>query len=139
MTALRFRGETSDIPGLPSGVLHKENKNKTKKKKKKGSCYSTVIKLFYNCTLPQKKRSLKGKCPEPLELHPPGLALDSEPLFLHDTLLHGTPSCQVWLKTVEQFRRYRPDKIIHTDSLSDSNPHPPPPCIYTCVCVWGGG
>ena len=41
---------------------------------------------------------------------------DSEPIFLHVTLHHNnTPPYQVWLKTVEQFMRYCPDKTGPTD------------------------
>ena len=44
----------------------------------------------------------------------------SEPVFPHDTSPHdNTPPYQVWLKMVEQFRRYRPDKIRHTDKRPD--------------------
>ena len=53
-------------------------------------------------------------------------------MFLYDTQSHGnTPPYQVYLKTVELFRRYRPDKIGHTNRLndghSDSNIPPPLP------------
>ena len=46
-------------------------------------------------------------------------------MFVHDTLPHdNATSYQVWLKTVEWFRRYSPDKTGHadrTDRRSDSN------------------
>ena len=42
--------------------------------------------------------------------------------FLPDNLpRNDTPPYQVWLKMVEQFRRYRPDKIKHTDRMSDGH------------------
>ena len=34
---------------------------------------------------------------------------------------NDTPPYQVWLKMVERFRRYRPDKIEHTDRLTDGH------------------
>ena len=48
------------------------------------------------------------------------LVLDnSESIFLHNTPPHdNTPPYQVWLKMVEWFRRYRPDKIGHLDSMT---------------------
>ena len=98
-----------------------------------------MVNLFYNSTLPQQKKFKGGSVQNLWNSTPPGLALDSEPIFLHDTLLHGTPSCQVWLKMVEQFRKYRPDKIRHTDRRSDSNITPPSPPPHLYVRVWGRG
>ena len=41
--------------------------------------------------------------------------------FLFDTLPHdNTPPYKVWLKTVEWIRRYRSDKIGHTDRMTDT-------------------
>ena len=67
---------------------------------------------------------------------------DSEPILLHDTLPHDKiPPYQVWLKMVEQFRRY-PDKIQHMDRTnrqdgeSDSNIYSPNP---TPIQEGGGG
>ena len=40
--------------------------------------------------------------------------------FLPDNLPRdNTPPYQVWFKLVERFRRYRPDKIGHTDRMTD--------------------
>ena len=42
--------------------------------------------------------------------------------FLPDNLpRNDTPPYQVWLKMVERFRRHRPDKIEHTDRMTDGH------------------
>ena len=42
--------------------------------------------------------------------------------FLSDNLPRDNiPPYQVWLKMVEQFRRYRPDKIEYTDKMTDGH------------------
>ena len=42
--------------------------------------------------------------------------------FLPDNLpRNDTPPYQVWLKMIEWFRRYRPDKIEHTDGMTDGH------------------
>ena len=42
--------------------------------------------------------------------------------FLPDNLpRNDTSPYQVWLKMVERFRRYRPDKIEHTDRMTDEH------------------
>ena len=42
--------------------------------------------------------------------------------FLPDNLpRNDTPPYQVWLKMVERFRRYRPDKIEHMDRMTDGH------------------
>ena len=61
--------------------------------------------------------------------------------FLHDTPPHdNTPPYHVWLKMVGQFKRYRPDKLGHTDGKTgrrnDSNIPPPPPIL---AFIQGGG
>ena len=92
-----------------------------RKRKQKRSCYLTVVNVFYDYTLPQRKKSRGGGGLGALELPPPlsGLALGSELIFLHDTPPHGTPPYQVWFR--------------HTDRRSDSNISPPPPvCIRCC-------
>ena len=43
---------------------------------------------------------------------------DSEPIFVHDTSPHGTTTPSL-MKMVEQFRRYRQDKIGHTERMTD--------------------
>ena len=47
---------------------------------------------------------------------------DSKPVFFPPDNLPGdnTPPYQVWLKMVQRCRRYCPDKIGHTDRMTDS-------------------
>ena len=57
----------------------------------------------------------------------------SNQFFLFDTLPHdNTPQYQVWLKTVEWFRRYRADTIGQTDRTTDgrSEPNIPPTPVF---------
>ena len=47
---------------------------------------------------------------------------DSEPIFFSANLRRdNTPPYRVWLEMVERFRRYRPDKIEHTDRMTDGH------------------
>ena len=57
---------------------------------------------------------------------------DCEPVFLHDIPAYdSTPPYQVWFKTVERFKRYRPDKI-RTHGQNNSNIATPSP-IYIYI------
>ena len=40
-------------------------------------------------------------------------------MIVYHFFLPDTPPYQVWLKMVERFRRYRPDKICHMDRMTD--------------------
>ena len=71
---------------------------------------------------------------------------DSEPNFLYDTSHHDNKApYQVWLKMAERFRRYRQDKIWHSERITDKVilfyplPRPPSSVVNSayCICVCG--